>query len=416
MRGIIRFHGHLLHYRPHADEIFSIWLLERFDRSGRFRGEPIGCLGSRFDEHPILSGNRQKKCAAVLVAEALEVKNQPAVKDMLDYIQQEDENGEDRAFLLARMFKVITEMHPDDLEGAYRWLCAVFDAEAIVKEGAGLPAPSIELPEIGLDWIIGKFPDAEIPEGKDPTEQLKKLYEAASLEEDFRISPIIAYAVSGGNGHPYELANLVSLVSRAFPGKSAGIGEWTRIFLDTYLARQNKLWNEARLEYEELKQVGKAEELQIKGPTQNLKLVIVDGSNSPQMMSYGRSKKGAGARILVLRTPRGNIQIFGRRYLSAMFDRIAVKLRIRECQEDGRDAEKIRSLLAAEKVPGDRWCYLRGGGVPMLLNGSLTHPEVPPTRLSLATIKQIIIEAGEEARRAERRKKKANQPKPSPAA
>lgn len=126
------------HAKPHLDEIVAIWLLQKFG-SDHFPGSPdaaiqlvenfdeaypnqdadhlekngilcIGVGGGRFDEHLKEGGRKKGVCAATLVAYALQIDQDPALKQILDYVLQSDtQGGKETAFSMALMVKKMND-------------------------------------------------------------------------------------------------------------------------------------------------------------------------------------------------------------------------------------------------------------------------------------------------------------------
>ena len=146
------------------------------------------------------------------------------------------------------------------------------------------------------------------------------------------------------------------------------------------------------------KEVKKARKIPVK--FQNKMAFIVAGiSENPK---FNPAARKLGALVVIQRQPTGHTQIFfdaNRIRKSEITDNIVAMLRLKEAQKENipldRKYTKIRLAAApqwlGEKEPLRRWYYFVGGnGSVMILNGSLTAPNIQPTKLSLEEIISIV--------------------------
>jgi len=301
----MQFNTIVTHERPHLDEIVAIWLLNRFGEKEfpgistaklvfnrtAFEGRSaedcerdgvllLGIGGGRFDEHPTASGGRkERECAATLVAGALGVNKDKALRRILKFARNADLGGVNQAF---------------------------------------------------------------------------------------------------------DLADVIPLLHRQHPGNPEMAVEWATIALEAKYREQSDFWAAK----EEFERNAKVEE--IVGPGGRLLRVATFASDNERMNVFARSKEGGNAAIVIQQQPSGNVQIFTSKRFELTMNGVACMIRLYEQQASGRIVTTDLNALAAEgNVPGDdRWYFHHAG--QMLLNGSLTARDIPPTRLSLEQIRRIV--------------------------
>lgn len=142
-------HTIITHEHPHIDELYAIWLLVNFGEE-KYPGvrnagvefcnsqNPtyeegellVGIGGGRFDEHP--DGNKARKknhCAATLVARDLGLlQREPQIKQMLDYVCENDLNGAKHKMELGNMAKILN-LYGNDPQMVVSVCFNIFDAD-----------------------------------------------------------------------------------------------------------------------------------------------------------------------------------------------------------------------------------------------------------------------------------------------
>ncbi len=149
----------LTHIGPHADEDAAIWLLKKFgepifpgiskarieywgkpglpeglrpDQHAKNGTLPVGLGGGPLDEHATsLNGNAVKSedCAMTLVAKALGVQDDPALKPILSYVLNADKSPATHPFDIATMAKEMNLIYPDRPDLVMAWATAAFEAK-----------------------------------------------------------------------------------------------------------------------------------------------------------------------------------------------------------------------------------------------------------------------------------------------
>lgn len=187
---------------------------------------------------------------------------------------------------------------------------------------------------------------------------------------------------------PFDLASLVKMKHNLPGSRDEQVVRWTIAILDEIYQDQCFFWEEACVELAkiQLRHVGR------------WSIAYIDGVNSPRVPRMVRTHVAKCA-VLVQRTKDGNVQIFctDQHGLGFRLFWVAGELRRREdLVRYGRVlVPDAKSRMAVGKLSDDDPWYLMEGetstttGV-MLLNGSLTHPGIPPTRLGLDEIVDVV--------------------------
>lgn len=113
-------------------------------------------------------------------------------------------------------------------------------------------------------------------------------------------------------------------------------------------------------------------------------------SNNPQIAKYARSKHGGNVGVVIVKTSTGNVQILPNHEFNLnMSDTVSI-IRYEEQRKRGRFlTTRWPDLVKEGIVPGaECWYFQRNGW--MILNGSLSNPNVEPTKLSLEEILEIV--------------------------
>ncbi len=195
---------------------------------------------------------------------------------------------------------------------------------------------------------------------------------------------VITHDLKGG-AQPFDLDYLVKLLHQQFPNDPEKVIEWAMVGLEAKYQEQLQFFTATKQEFERA-----AEIEEVEGPGgQTLKMVTVV-SDDEQMSKFARSSFGGRAAIIIQKQSLGNVQIYtNKRYGLTLYD-VTQMIRLAEQRAKGQVVTTDWKTLSSEgKVEGAKeWFFHQTG--QMLLNGSLTAPDVPPTRLSLGQIKEIV--------------------------
>jgi hypothetical protein len=126
--------------------------------------------------------------------------------------------------------------------------------------------------------------------------------------------------------------------------------------------------------------------------------IVVGESNNPK---FNVAARQIGAAIVIQRNTTGHTQVyFNNKIIGTQVEKIAEDLveclRLREITLDPRKLpirkSDLRNEGRMEEVP--EWYFFKGEkGGSLLLNGSLTSPDVPPTKIPLEEIAEIVNDA-----------------------
>lgn len=193
------------------------------------------------------------------------------------------------------------------------------------------------------------------------------------------------------SANPFDISSIIKALHLQFPEDSFTAIDFGLSALCTKYEEQRQFHIKAKAEFEAKAQVEKIPIQGINGV--NLRMVSIE-TDMEMVGKYIRSKHGGGADILVQKNSTGQVQIFvDSKLVPALIDLIRLAQRIRLLEQIRKSSGHITTdldLLSAEgQVTGaEEWYFFPNGGI--LLNGSHTAPNTPPTKLSLGTIKSEI--------------------------
>ena len=242
---------------------------------------------------------------------------------------------------------------------------------------------------VGTGWV-GPFDEHPSPgNGGKPGECAATLVaKALGLEDDPALEPILRYVLNSdtkGSSNPFDLASLVKVMHQQYPDDPIKVMNWAIEALEAKYQEQLKFLTKTRAEFERVALVE-----DVTGPTGRSFKMVVACSDDPQMNKFARSALGVSAAIVIQQWSGGNVQIFTNRKSGLTLYDVAQMLRLAEQQAKGKVVTTDWEKLAAEgKVEGAEEWYFHYS-LMALLNGSLTAKGVPPTRLSLEQIKEIV--------------------------
>jgi len=410
----------------------------------------VGMLGGRFDEHRP-EGRLPDMCATLLVAYALEIRDLPMYQTLLAETLRADTTADQGHFELGTMVKTIQEHGDDNMDDfwtlgfvrqvVHSHLSAVeqraprlfrrFYAPCIPPKSpvAYVAIPTgASFPTIVKAWVVlhlmeRKFQTVESPElivlGNDEEFErackrsdvlfvgfegghypdLMKAREVASLlgvsgKKDAHafgkikavLKEVEAFEENPGSAKPFSLGAIVENLNRHSDLPFANIFEEVTRILDAYVRRSVEFHELCPLNF---KETGKVEGIC------GLIVAFVE-SDLRSMAAYARSVIGAD--VVVIRRTGGNVAIFTQNQ-KPVAEHIAKAIFMAEARiAEKRDAsaEKLEQAITTGRgqelpEPASHWYYFVESGC--LLNGSHSHTDVPPTRLSNRDLKGVIESA-----------------------
>lgn len=392
----------LTHLRPHLDEIAGIYQLRNWG-NGRFQGVqdacikflttsrlpnnvrpktlekkgilPLGVGGGLLDEHPSLIGKRKHgECAATLVAHALRIDHDQTLMKILAEVTHCDTTNLVKPTQLASLVKLRHRQNPDNAEKVIAW--AMIAIDALYKQGAQQISRVIDRGEVRLI-----FTELTTAHNWGHTEALKQVQNAI--------------AKSDGEAHLSltELAHLYKVLKGVSGVCSAE--DWVReVIVDMY--------NDSQMFFEAVKVLSTSEVVEIHTPRCRLPLAIVHSDNE-HVSNASRSSWGGCNAVTIQRNSKGNVYIsLNTRHKTiremkfdtrTMLDDMVCMLRSREAKRRGRHNPGTWENLSRDGVVkvAPVWYYPKGNGI--ILNGSVTTPDVKPTRLTISEIVEIAQHA-----------------------
>ncbi len=369
----------IVHVQWHADELVAVWLLKKFGqqhfpgieiskvvfaRDIQCRGDdyydqkqqlPVGSGGGRFDEHRE-NGRLDNMSACRLVARHLDLEHDQDFKPLISRINHCDNNTGCHAFELSELVKVMGRRMSGGEHLLLTCFESVFDAlidTAIVRAAKPGEKSLVDLLRV---WM----------ERSDRHEKVRaRMFQLA--HESVRSDTITS------------LSNMVIQLQRH--GMSVpDVQEWVMTPFEQVYADQLEFWSVL----DEVEKSVKTHTLHGEVP---ISIVTHDNPLALKAMRYRKERTDG---IIVIRQKKGNTQIFvGDQDISslvAMLRWMELPLEIkndvpwRELQKAGEF-----SIIGNTRMP--IWYHDAKAGA--LYNGSITHPDVSPTKM----LDRAIIEA-----------------------
>lgn len=195
--------------------------------------------------------------------------------------------------------------------------------------------------------------------------------------------------------HPFELAALHIVTQMRDDMTDWEKFIWTNNECKLFLNKQSSYNNLVRQFKKGIRQK-KYHSLKKKGKDMTLKIAIINDGNDPSLSPVAMSKKGGFHDIVIMHNSNGHIVIQTRRNGKFRFrlDSVAFNIRLREAKikgVKGFDYKTFNVEGSVSVVP--EWYYHKP--VEALMNGSLSHPDIPVTQLSKDIINSVVIECVE---------------------
>ncbi|MBD3311131.1 MAG: hypothetical protein GF349_01375 [Candidatus Magasanikbacteria bacterium] len=398
-------HTVVMHVRPHLDELLAFFLAGCYgydifhgiiDAKIEFWGTGIllpggktadelekegylliGIGGGRFDEHK--EGGRNGKCAASLMAEFLGISHYPEIKRLIEYAQQSDAFGDKDKFAFASIIKTAQRNHKDPKEvvdWVYDILADYMDC-MLGKNIAVQPGPDLN------DIIFGYLDSEKIDLSSqgNPEDLIGTLLEISKVRPEYRLLAQYMGSLSSRSEDTFDLLTMVEWIRRTRPDE---VVEEMEIYLNAYMAEQYDFHYHAETE---IKNFGTWYNFDSK--IGRIKALVVQ-SDLQAVNAYARWRHRAG--LIVQQNSTGNVQIYTNRKNRVDLRDIMAILRVEEMSCKGGslgetpDWDYIRQEGSIEEVPN--WYFENRPG--WILNGSLSHPGVEPTRINLERLVRLI--------------------------
>jgi hypothetical protein len=165
-----------------------------------------------------------------------------------------------------------------------------------------------------------------------------------------------------------------------YPENPGKVLAWLMEVLEAFYDEQSEFW------WQKYTSDVKVDEVEF--PDNRVLRIFSGSSDSRQFQKACRYR---GAAVVIQQKSSGHIQIFTDRRYELLIEDIVQMVRIEEMRAKGKVQTTDWKILRADgKVPGvEEWYYHQEA--QDLLNGSLTTPDVTPTRLSLERIRELVL-------------------------
>lgn len=217
--------------------------------------------------------------------------------------------------------------------------------------------------------------------------------EEIGIARDPALAKIIEYVAEsdrGNSGHPMAIGSVAKVMEYAFPGEPMKVLRWqAEAFTATY--RKQAEFVSAQQEYDR-----KANEERVRRPSGKVVTVATVESENANMKDVAFFN---GVDVLVQMRPSnakdlpGHATVFTSRKAKIDLQEVIAAIRQEEQRTNGRPVTTDRQKLRAPGKMGGalEWYYLVGDAGQTCLNGSFSAPDTPATKLSLQTIRGIVI-------------------------
>jgi hypothetical protein len=362
------------HTRPDLDAIAAIWLWQNYgDEKAKksvvalfltegdkalitpqLMGVTLFDRGKgEFDHH---RNNQIAETTASIVAKKLRVAENPEIKRLLRKVQRSDLQGESLPFDASDLIKCMQRLEISNEE-------IIEKGTRIVKDGVEFSKKKLKRNNQAIQEIIKNF----LRDRKEIPKKFKEYLTKLSNPKFER---------------PFDLAEIFSV-------EGEGSVEFILKLLEfEYRDSINYL--------RALEEVRKAWKIKVKRVT-----IVADLSDNPRFKDAARNDQKA--LITIQRRTNGQTGVYfdTERIEDPLVERLVSMIRLEECLIQGRPIPKV-DLRKPEYVEGiPEWYYYKAPQIPgkkkkpgrFILNGSLTAPDIPPSKIPMEILREIAQKA-----------------------
>jgi len=188
---------------------------------------------------------------------------------------------------------------------------------------------------------------------------------------------------SKGGANPFDISSIVK-AGNNYSEKTQHVINWAMLALQWKYMEQLQFFELTRAEFDEKAEIEKIETY--KG---TVNLVVIE-SDDPLITRFARSTFGCEAAVVIQKQHSGNVQISTNKKFAIKLHDVIQILRLEEQKlKGGVVVYNWQELSAGGKLEAVPEWYFHEGA-QMLLNGSLSCPNIPPTQISLDNIKRFV--------------------------
>lgn len=216
---------------------------------------------------------------------------------------------------------------------------------------------------------------------------------ALEVEEMPEIQPIVKMATQNdlnGAKSIFDIGYIINLLHAQFDD-TENIIRWVNVALDAIYQNQAEFWSKSREEFERSAQIEEIVWRKEDGTEGRRFNFVTLESDDEQVTKFARSRHGANAGIVLQKKSSGHVQIHTSPKLGLKLYDLAKIVRVEEQERNGNrviitDPLKLSSDGTLREVP--QWFFHEG--MQKLMNGSLTAELVPPTKIPLARLRELV--------------------------
>jgi hypothetical protein len=390
------------HPSMHLDEILTIWLARNMPVANRVfpgistakvvfwglgsqtpDGKPavvweakgyymIGVGGGDGNEHATKKRGRQKgESATSLFIRKIGLENSPWLALAEQFITNEDLHGGSGGLSIPSLVKEMNWQFPDNWEHVMDWAMT------------GI-CPMMKAKLKNVDFSP-KNPAYRIAKHK-VRQALLDAAEVLGCQKADWCRPSIDKLMT--NLGPLSLPSITMLFEACYPEDTGVVQHWLAQGAIAAMTSQQKFFGPTKEEYRVKARVEKIDA----GRERKFVLAVIESDNT-QIGKYALSRHGGGADIVIIQNRRGNVAILTRKSLGMDLRDIIRVIRIRERWLNGHNDEMRWLELETTESPvrgAPNWIIHQEGR--MVMNGSISAPDIEPTKLTLMEIIMIVKE------------------------
>lgn len=206
------------------------------------------------------------------------------------------------------------------------------------------------------------------------------------LDQDPILEAILKFALRSDMNapNPFDLAFFVNLQNVQNPQNPHEVFDWTTKAIEAYYLMQQLFFTVVKEEFEKKALI---EDLRLGAKIVKIVTIV---SDDLQVAKFSRSRHGCEAAVTIQKNSKGNVQIFTNKRFFLNMSEVALIIRIEEQRLKGKIVTDDPEYLSREGTVEEAEEWYFHPGLQALLNGSLTKPDVEPTRIRLDQIRHLV--------------------------